>query len=300
MRAFFLSGQRVRFDGLDEHGQRKYRAVSVLEDEASRKMAAVPRNHPGSFIDFHLSPTITAMSPLAAAFPFPTKTESSEPEFYPTVYGYAAQTQKKHLVAGAAPTTLHAAGFLEELSIDFTRALKDLTITLEDIRRLSTLGDLLIELVPDAKVPTLRVKFPGVDADTVESLCDDVGVTRGIVGQDADFDVSAGVPVALKFPFAPGCDGETKTLTSPGGSLRSLEGHELEEDFSDIDEAEAAFMMDELAEMELAQENPWLSSPEPGYGTMSPYSIHSGASFEGLEGVYRFIEECDRARGQFR
>jgi len=133
----------------------------------------------------------------------------------------------------------------------------------------------------------LRVRFPGVDAFTVESLCDDLGVERGVVGEDPDFEATTGVSVALKFPFAPDTSAE-KTMTSPGGSLRSLTGHEMEEAF--FDEMDA---------------NPWLSDPE-GYESMSsPMATpaetaeHASEDFEGLEGIYRFLEECDRAKGRF-
>ncbi|KAJ2903153.1 uncharacterized protein MKZ38_010285 [Zalerion maritima] len=310
MRAFFLSGQRARFDGVDANGRKRWRTVSTLEDETLRTMSSVPRCVPGSFIDFRLSPTITAMSPLAAAFPFAAAAAEEKMQkkgaaglfdggdFVPTTYAYAAKVQQKHIAAQASPTSLNTVGFLEELSLDFARALKDLAATLGDIKRLSELGDLTVEMVSDSKSPTLRVRFPGVDAETVEALCNDVGVTRGLVGQDNGFDASVGVPIALQFPFAPDSRNEnTRTITSPSGSLRSLEGHELAEDFDYLSEAEEAFMLDEFSE------NPWVSEPE-AYGSLSKHSFTSGdhcsEDFEGVSGIYRFIEECDRARGQFR
>ncbi|KAK9789674.1 hypothetical protein SCARD494_08945 [Seiridium cardinale] len=265
VRAFWISGQKAQFDGLTVRGEKQYRAVSSLQEEASRKLASAPRNSPGSYADFALNPTVTALSPLAAAFPF------------------AAAGSKAQSIDA---TTLNTEGFLDVLSVDFGRALKDLTATLSDIKKLSALGDLPIQL---EKGHILRVRFPGVDADTVESLLDDLGLTRGIVGEDADFSVETGVPMALKFPFAPDThDTETKSFTSPGGSLRSLgsfpEEHELFEAFSDI------------------EENPWLASPVPeGYESMSPpisLGEHCSENFEGLEGVYKFLEECDRARGR--
>jgi hypothetical protein len=93
--------------------------------------------------------------------------------------------------------------------------------------------------------------------------------------------------MALMFPFA---NTSEHTLSSPGGSLRSEIGLDLE-NFDDL------------------EENPWLSSPE-GYETMedfseteSMYFKRSGdppdsSDYEGLEGIYRFIEECDNARGK--
>ncbi|KAI6093288.1 hypothetical protein F4821DRAFT_222597 [Hypoxylon rubiginosum] len=270
VRAFWISGQKAQLDGLNARGERKYRAVSALQDETTRKMAAVSRNVAGSYIDFRLSPTVTALSPLAAAFP------------YPSAAGFKVDA-----------TTLNTDGFLDVLSVDFARALKELTMTLADIKKLSSLGDLPIQL---EKGNTIRVRFPGVDAETVESLCDDLGLTRGVVREDPDFDVETGVRMALKFPFAPGAENgsATQTMTSPGGSLRSQD--------SFFATGEEFFEEEGFSEME---ENPWLSLPEEteeGYESMSPpisSGEHCSEDFEGLEGVYRFLEECDRAQGRF-
>lgn len=269
MRAFFLSGQKLRYEGVNSRGDRRYRAVSALEDKAMNKLAAFPLSTPGAYIDFHLSPTVTALSPLAAAI-----TDASG------VSGFKAE---------AAGVTLNTEGFLDVLSADFGRALKDLTSVYADLRRLSVLGDLPIMM---QRKDGLRVRFPGVDADTLERLCDDIGIQRGIISQDPDFDAATGVPVALRFPFAPDSD---KTVTSPGGSVRSLEGHELDADLSLEDDSfvREAFLND-------AGENPWLSDPE-GYESVSPpisSGEHCSEDFEGLEGIYRFLEECDRAKGR--
>ncbi|KAI1098600.1 hypothetical protein F4804DRAFT_324338 [Jackrogersella minutella] len=270
VRAFWISGQKAQFDGLTARGERKYRSVSALQDETTRKLAAAPRNNPGSYVDFRLNPTVTALSPLGAAFPYPPA-------------GFKAPALDA--------TTLNTDGFLDVLSGDFARALKDLTTTLADIKKLSALGDLPIQL---EKGHILRVRFPGVDAGTVESLCDDLGLRRGIVYEDPDFETETGVPMALKFPFAPDATHETMiiTISSPGRSTRSkatsfpTEEDFFEEGFSDL------------------EDNPWLSLPEDpeGYESMSPpisSGEHCSEDFEGLEGIYRFLEECDDAQGRF-
>ncbi|KAI4869243.1 hypothetical protein F4820DRAFT_407653 [Hypoxylon rubiginosum] len=275
VRAFWVSGQKAQFDGLSARGERKYRAVSALQDETARKMAAASRVAPGAYIDFRLSPTVTALSPLAAAFP------------YPSAAGFKA-------VPALDAATLNTDGFLDVLSVDFARALKELTATLTDIKKLSSLGDLPIQL---EKGNVIRVRFPGVDAETVESLCDDLGLTRGVVAEDPDFEAETGVRMALKFPFAPGAENGSaaRTTTSPGGSLRS------QDSFFATGE-ELFYYEDGLSE---AEDNPWLSLPEEteeGYESMSPpisSGEHCSEDFEGLEGVYRFLEECDRARGGF-
>ncbi|KAK3984373.1 hypothetical protein QBC44DRAFT_337153 [Cladorrhinum sp. PSN332] len=266
MRAFWLTGQRARYDGTAPNGNKQYRAVSAAQEEARIRMNAVTRISPGSFIDFQISPTITALSPLGALF-------SSE------------------ISAAKGAATLNEEGFLDVLSVDFARALKDLAAVMTDLKKLSDLGDLPIAL---EKGNVLRVRFPGVDVETVESLCNDVGVRRGVLGQDPDFELSAGAPVALRFPFAPqSC---VNTISSPGGSLRSHD--------SQSSTAEEDFFLDEF------EENPWNMSSldlEEGYESMSPQAPsvtgsggYSSQDFEGLEGIYRFIDECDRrAQGVF-
>ncbi|PHH85339.1 hypothetical protein CDD83_577 [Cordyceps sp. RAO-2017] len=263
MRAFFLSGKRVRYDGVGPRGESKYRAVSTLEDDAMRRFAAVKVSMPGAFIDFDISPTITALSPLAAA-------AARAP-------GMSGSGSEELVV----PITLHADGFLDVLSADFGRALQDLTAVYADLRRLSVLGDLPIALETKDR---LRVRFPGVDAGTVERLCDDMGIQRGVVGEDVGFDVAVGAAVALRLPYAP------DDLMSPGVSARSLQGHEPEDASSLGDDS---VLYDAFAaEMD---ENPWLSEPED-YGSMSAPA--SSGEFEGLEGIYRFLEECDRGKGR--
>lgn len=274
MRAFWLSGQRAHFDGYGANGEKKYRSVSALQESTVRKMANIPRFMPGSFIEFQTTPTVTALSPLAAAAAMATAT------------GYEVKPE-----VGAA--TLNAEGFLDVLSTDFARQLKALTAVMADLKRLAALGDLPITM---EKNNTLRVRFPGLDADTVERLCDDVGVQRGIIKQDPDFDSSYGVPMMLQFPYAPDAVEDAETYTSPGGSLRS---HRSE--LSSLEEDDALF--DEIME-----DNPWMSTPsheidvEDGYESMSPPVVSSGEhvseDFEGLEGIYRFIEECDQLRSR--
>ncbi|UZP32701.1 hypothetical protein NXS19_000517 [Fusarium pseudograminearum] len=268
VRAFFLSGQKLRYDGLGPRGDRQYRAVSPVEDQAMHKLSAFSNSAPGAFVDFNISPTVTALSPLAAAIPFASETS-----------GFKAE-------AAAAGASLNTEGFLDVLSSDFGRVLQDLRAIDTDLRRLAILGDLPVLL---EKHNTLRVRFPGVDAETLERLCDDIGIQRGVVGQDPEFDDAAGVPVALKFPFAP------DSGKQPSISLRSLEGYETDE-ISTLDEEYFVYgdILDDMSD------NPWLAETD-GYETMSPpasSAIEQSEDYEGLEGIYRFLEECDQAKGK--
>ncbi|GKT89687.1 casein kinase II beta 2 subunit [Colletotrichum tofieldiae] len=84
MRAFCLSGQKVRYDGLNGRGDKRYRAVSELEQAAYVKMmSASARGNPGSFIDFHISPTVTALSPWPPPPPRASPPPTSRPRHHP-------------------------------------------------------------------------------------------------------------------------------------------------------------------------------------------------------------------------
>lgn len=275
VRAFWLSGQRAHFDGYSADGRKLYRAVSVDEEKARNKLAVAP-HAPGSFIDFHISPSVTALSPLGAMIP-------------------SSQSVKTEIQTAGA--TLLADNFLDVLSVDFARTLKDLAAVMADLKALARLGDLPISL---ERADLLRVRFPGVDAETVERLCNDVGVQRGIIKEDPDFDMDAGVQVALRFPYAPADDRCSTTLTTPPGE--TVRTRVSSESSNELDEAF----------VEEVEENPWLLASEhsnvvseesEGYESMSP-SFKSASSehcsdegrYEGLEGIYKFLEECDRAR----
>lgn len=275
MRAFWISSHRAHFDGHNVNGEKRYRTVSALQETAGRQMASMPRITPGSFIDFQLGPNVTALSPLAAAS--------------------AAMSIGFHGKPETSPVTLNAEGFLDVLSTDFARLLKDVAAVMNDLERLAALGDLPITM---EKQNTLRVRFPGLDAGTVERLCDDIGIQRGTIREDPELHKLYATPVALRFPFAPDYEESEQTLTSSGGSVGSHGS-----DVSSIEEDQALF--DEYIE-----ENPWLSTPlratpeaeaEEGYESMSPvYSSgeHTSEDLDGLEGVYHFLEECDHLRSR--
>jgi hypothetical protein len=107
-------------------------------------------------------------------------------------------------------------------------------------------------------------------------------VQRGVIHQDPEFDSSIGANVALIFPFAPTSE---HILSSPGGTLRS----QIDYDYEAV---------------EAVNDNPWLE----GYESMEyesdtgseyfakPSELRDTSDYEGLEGIYRFLEECDNAR----
>ncbi|KAL3485898.1 NADP-dependent oxidoreductase domain-containing protein [Aspergillus germanicus] len=293
VRAFFLSGQKARFDGIDPvTGNKKFKAVTVLQDEAERKMTAIPRTAPGSSIDFQISPTITAFG-----------------------------LQKKFAGASAGTETLNSEGLLDFLSADFARALKDLAAVLNDLKRLSTLGDLPI-LLQDRS--TIRVRFPGCDAETVERLCDEVGVQRGKIMQDADFDIRTGAELALLFPFAPSIapSSDTDDFFFRAEIIPSKQPDEVDwQAMMSVEEGDTQVSAENgyrrpsneisFDDSAMFGSNPWAKSSS-GYSSINVSELgdraffpevvsygmpESASEYEGSEGIRKFIAECDQAVG---
>ena len=285
VRAFWLSGQKAQFDGINTHGEKRYKSVTALQEETGRKMRNSHPSSPGSYLNFKVTPTITAVGPLSSI----PRAQSEE------------QTQN----------SLNCEGLLDVLSVDFARALKDLAAIMNDLKRLSTLGDLPISL-PNSS--TLRVRFPGCDADTVESLCQELGIRRGLVYQDTDFDTHNGTQMALLFPFAASTTPSEDAFSLKVHPMKPQKGEQLE--WVEMISARQSphystrsITSHDFEEIEGEEANPWARSPSgysslqasdegdvAGYFQAQPTSVQQHSEYEGLEGVYKFLEECDRAR----
>ena len=169
IRAFVVGGGKARYDGVDKRtGAKRYRAVTKTQDQVLEKLSK-PTPAFGSSLELRLSPTITALCPS---------------------------------LSSVTTTTLNTPALLSTLSTDFARALRDLALTLNDLRRLASLGDLPLTLTYTTTGPVLVVRFPGCDAKSVECLCDEVGVKRGVVREDEGWRNDKGAEMALLFPFA--------------------------------------------------------------------------------------------------
>ncbi|PYI35183.1 casein kinase II beta 2 subunit [Aspergillus indologenus CBS 114.80] len=290
VRAFFLSGQKARFDGVDPiTGNKRYKAVSKLQDEAERKMTGVPRTAPGSFIDFQISPTITAFG------------------------------LQKNLAATSTcdDQTLNSESLLDLLSADFARTLKDLAVVLNDLKRLKTLGDMPVILHDRS---TIRVRFPGCDGETVERLCDEAGIQRGKIMQDEDFDTRTGADLALLFPFAPSVPASPqideyfyKPQSVKSQALEEVDWHAMmsPEQISDASSSVYRQPSNQISfeDVTMFAKNPW-ASPLSGYSSINvselgdhayfPEALSSGipgtaSEYEGSDGIRKFIAECDTA-----
>ncbi|KAH9845505.1 Casein kinase II beta 2 subunit [Teratosphaeria destructans] len=279
VRAFFVGGQKAQFDGVSMRGEKRYKAVTALQEETGRKMRNLPKATPSSYVDFRINPTVTALTPLAAIAGFEQSNSVSNDH-------------------------LNTDGLLDVLSADFSRTLKDLAAILNDLRRLSVLGDLPITY----EGQYLRIHFPGVDAATVERLCEELNVTRGTVVQDEAFDTFVGTEIALLFPFAPSAEvseqDDCASFYEPVCSkARPIDIHSLvSTSHSPAYSTQSAQSGSDLEEVML-EENPWLSS-ESGYQSVhsrSGSSVYgsdnnSPLEYQGFEGIYRFIEELDSVR----
>lgn len=281
VRAFFISGQKAQYDGVTPNGEKRFKAVSALQEETGRKMRSLPKATPGSWVEFQVNPTITALTSLDS------------------VAGFS-------MSAAAAPNDhLNSSGLLDVLSIDFSRALKDLAAVLNDLKKLSALGDVPITY----EGSHLRVHFPGCDAATVECLCEELSVQRGTVVQDEHFDNFVGTEIALLFPFAPTKEGsltedsDGADFFEPVKPVMAPQRHviSLDDMLSDMHTPAYSTQSDTGFEDVLAEENnPWLSSSS-GYqsvhsGSLSGSDKHSPLEYQGFEGIYRFIEELDAVR----
>ena len=71
-----------------------------------------------------------------------------------------------------------------------------------ELQKLGRLGDLPVSLATD-KEDTIRVYFAGCDRETVLRLCDEAGVTRGVVGEDERFGFELLMPTLEMKPYPP-------------------------------------------------------------------------------------------------
>lgn len=249
--------------------------MTALQDQVNRTLNKVPKATPGSYISFEINPTVTALTPLKA------------------VKGFTSFVPEK--------ATLNNEGLLDVLSVDFSRAVKELAVVLNDLQRLAELGDLPISY----ERSTLKVHFPGCDASSIEAICNDLELQRGVVHQDEEFDAFVGTEIALLFPFAPcqtpsECSFYDKPVTDRQYMQPVIEWQHMltpstlsSEAFST--HSEQSF--DDLADLE--ETNPWLSSSSPsGYESLhtseaGDMDMHTPMEYQGVEGMYRFMAQCE-------
>jgi hypothetical protein len=277
MRAFLLGGQKAQFDGVNSNnGEKRFKTVTALQDQVNRTLNKVPKATPGSYISFSINPTVTALTPLKA------------------VKGFSSFAHEKE--------SLNNEGLLDVLSVDFSRAVKELAAVLKDLQRLSDLGDLPISY----EHSTLKVHFPGVDAGSVETICNDLEVQRGVVHQDEDFDSFVGTDIALLFPYAPSqtpseCSFFDKPVTGRQHVQPIIDWHHMltaSSVTSDAYSTHSEHSFDDLADFN-QEAHPWLSASCPsGYDSLhtseaGDMDMHTPMEYQGVEGMYRFMAQCE-------
>lgn len=306
IRAFVVNGGKVRFDGLDaKTGEKRFKSFSTTEDEILRKLEKpLEAFVKGTNLEFQLSPTITALS--TTMFP----------------------------QSGSNELTLADPDILLNLSADFAHALKDFSAVLTDLRSLSALGALPITLSTTPLGPVLTCRFSGCDAESVTRLCDEVGIERGIVREDEAWQRDRDSEMALLFPFAPGVETQAPSddeamlfsgqrpvppseevdcyqLMSPPRSVTSILSAASNDGVHDTPTEHRRFIG--LG----PQDNNRIHSAISGYGGSlcgSDFVSHDAylpdqndflpresswdesLAFEGLEGIYRFLRECEDVR----
>lgn len=304
IRAFLVNGGKARFDGFDEKtGEKRFKTISKTEHEfyqRFKKTFSAPAK--GTSLEFHLSPTITALPSAAPNTPLTREID-----------------------------TITATNLLDNLSVDFARALKDLSATLNELRRLSALGDLPLSLTHGPSGPILTLRFPGCDGASVSRLCDEANVCRGIIREDEAWDHDRDVEMALLFPLAPGDRDTTpgmwreensyfehcspahatpdqldwRQMMSPvGPNIRASEDND-----DDIVELRLSKLTDPKNTPPTYSEslsgyeslgNASNFAPEDPYPWCSETPVQAAAAcsedYEGLEGIYRFLQECENAR----
>jgi len=211
-------------------------------------------NAPGAYIDFNLAPNFTALSPLNPA------------------------------------RSLENTEFMRGLSADFGNMISEITAVHGDMQRLAFLGDLPISIVAE-NGQTLRVHFPGCDAEFVEKICEELGVRRGIVHEDERFSFGASI-LDLGMMYNPQRKGvDWQDMLSEGTySNWSDDGQNdyvaknMSNVLQDLEDDVRSFDGEDYYSPASAE---YLSSQG------SDGMLRSAEDFEGLEGIYNFLYNPD-------
>ena len=298
IRAFLLGGGKARFDGVDPiTGEKRFRNVSQTEDAVYAQWESpLAKSTRGTSLEFRLSPCITTLSPVLAS----------------------GNQQSMFSVASLRDITL-LDNLATEYALNYARALKDLAAILADLRILSVLGELPMSLITTPH-PVIRVRFPGCDGDLVHRLCVEVGVGRGMIVEDEAWNTEKDVEMALLFPFAPTGSRDVYNESDNGEEyferISPGQGHQPEElewrnmlspsvartpsrsdsayTFSPAQKVNTPSGYESLGDSDFASNDPYYHAQPP---LKAPtHSTNQSAEYEGLEGIYKFLQECEDSR----
>ena len=310
IRAFFVGGGKARFDGVDPvTGEKRFRSVSATEDAVYRQWESpIFSSMKGTNLEFKISPTITALcpsfSPDKSSFDM---TSLNDIDFLSTLTSdFARAIQDLSLIL----TDLRALSAFGDLPIFLTH---------------TPTGPMLSVRFPgcDADLVSRLCDEVGVRRGIV---VEDEGWHTAQIGKPGQAEKD--VEMALLFPFAPN---GTPSLPSEGGgyyftdpsqrrrqteyldwrnmlspsqrsqyTAQSLHDNYSVEDMAlksrDLHAHSPISGYESLQDSDFASEDPYLYTESPvKTATMHRTRAESG-EYEGLEGIYKFLQVCEEAK----
>ena len=312
IRAFFVGGGKARFDGLDPiTGEKRFRSVSATEDAVYMQWeTSLSSSTKGTTLEFKINPTITALCPSMSP---------DKPSFDMT---------SLHKIDLLSTLTSDFARAIQDLSLVLTdlRALStfgDLPISLAH----TATGPILSVRFAgcDADLVSRLCDEVGVRRGVI---IEDEGWHTAQAGKTGQAEKD--VEMALLFPFAPN---STSSLPSDGGEYyfarptapqrqrrrqpeqldwrnmispsqqsqctpESLRDNHSAEDLTlkspDLDPHSSPISgYESLRESDFASEDPYLPTSSP---VKCAATRAEGGEYEGLEGIYKFLQVCEEAR----
>ena len=311
IRAFFVGGGKARFDGVDPAtGEKRFRSVSATEDAVYTQWESpISSSMKGTNLEFKLSPTITALCPSFS---------SIKPSF---------DTTSLNDIDLLSTLTSDFARAIQDLSLLLSdlRALSafgDLPISLTHTRT----GPILSVRFPgcDADLVSRLCDEVGVRRGVA---VEDEGWHAAQVGNAGQAEKD--VEMALLFPFAPNdtsspsSEGEKYYFGNPTRRQRHPEqldwrnmlspsqrsqctseslqdNHSIIEDMTlkspDLHAHSPISGYESLRESDFASEDPYFPTASPARTAITHRTRAEGGEYEGLEGIYKFLQVCEEAR----
>ena len=310
IRAFFIGGGKARFDGVDPvTGEKRFRSISVTEDAVYTQWESpISSCAKGTNLEFKISPTITSLLPsFSTDKPGSDKTSLNDVDLLSSLTSdFARATQDLSLIL---------------LDIRALSAFGDLPICLTH----TPTGPTLSVRFPgcDADLVSRLCDEVGVKRGVV---VEDEGWYTGHAEKAGQAEKD--VEMALLFPFAPN---GAHSLSSEGGAYFSSNLVQQErqperldwrhmmspsqrsrytaESLHDDGSVEAMTLTspdlhahspmsgyESLAESDFASEDPYFNTTSPVKATVPQRTRAESGDYEGLEGIYKFLQVCEEAR----
>ncbi len=310
IRAFFVGGGKARFDGVDPvTGEKRFRSVSATEDAVYMQWESpISSSMKGTNLEFKISPTITALCPSFS----PDKsscdmTSLNDIDFLSTLTSdFARAIQDLSLIL----TDLRALSAFGDLPILLTH---------------TPTGPMLSVRFPgcDADLVSRLCDEVGVRRGVV---VEDEGWHTAKIGKPGQAEKD--VEMALLFPFAPN---DTPSLPSEGGeyyftdpsqrrrqpeyldwrnmlspsqrsqyTAQSLHDNYSVEDMMlksrDLHAHSPISGYESLQDSDFASEDPYLHTESPVETATTHRTRAESGEYEGLEGIYKFLQVCEEAK----